>query len=69
MPAAMHPQTLLVYEMNGKPLPMEHGGPLRLIIPHKYGVKNIKRIGRLIYADRPPKDYWAEQGYDYYAGL
>jgi hypothetical protein len=69
LPAALHPQTLLCYEMNGQPLPLDHGAPLRLIIPHKYGVKNIKRIGKIAYVSQPPKDYWAEQGYDYYAGL
>lgn len=66
--AALHPQTLLCYEMNGKPLTSEHGAPLRLAIPVKYGIKNIKRIGTLTYTNERPADYWAEQGYDYYAG-
>jgi DMSO/TMAO reductase YedYZ molybdopterin-dependent catalytic subunit len=69
MEAALHPQTLLCYEMNGKPLTPEHGAPLRLAIPVKYGIKNIKRIGTLTYTNGRPADYWAEQGYDYYAGL
>jgi DMSO/TMAO reductase YedYZ molybdopterin-dependent catalytic subunit len=67
--SALHPQTLLCYEMNGKPLEPEHGAPLRLVIPHKYGIKNIKRIGVIRYDSGRPKDYWAELGYDYYAGL
>jgi DMSO/TMAO reductase YedYZ molybdopterin-dependent catalytic subunit len=69
MESALHPQSLLAYEMNGKPLEDRHGAPLRLVIPVKYGIKNIKRIGRIEYADIRPADYWAEQGYDYYAGL
>jgi DMSO/TMAO reductase YedYZ molybdopterin-dependent catalytic subunit len=69
MASAMHPQTLLAYEMNGKPLTDRHGAPLRLLIPVKYGIKNIKRIGRIEYTDKRPADYWAEQGYDYYSGL
>lgn len=69
MPSAMHPQTLLAYEVNDKPLPLEHGLPLRLIIPVKYGIKNLKRIGSISFSDRRPPDYWAEQGYDYYSGL
>jgi DMSO/TMAO reductase YedYZ molybdopterin-dependent catalytic subunit len=69
MPSALHPQSLLAYEMNGKPLEDRHGAPLRLVMPVKYGIKNIKRIGRIEYTNERPADYWAEQGYDYYSGL
>ncbi|HEY8133282.1 MAG TPA: molybdopterin-dependent oxidoreductase [Thermoanaerobaculia bacterium] len=68
MQSAMHPQTLLAYELNGQPLTWQHGAPLRLAIPVKYGIKNIKRIGTIRYADVRPADYWAERGYDWYAG-
>ncbi|MEO6333918.1 MAG: molybdopterin-dependent oxidoreductase [Pyrinomonadaceae bacterium] len=68
MPSMMHPQTLLCYEMNGAPLTMEHGAPLRLVTPTKYGIKQIKRIGRIVFTDVRPADYWAEQGYDWYSG-
>lgn len=69
MPSALQPQTLLCYEMNGAPLAIENGAPVRLRIPTKYGIKNIKRIGTITYTDQRPADYWAEQGYDWYAGL
>jgi len=69
MPSAMHPQTILAYEMNDKPLPLNHGQPLRLIIPVKYGIKNLKRIGSISFSNQRPRDYWAELGYDYYSGL
>ena len=69
MPSAQHPQTLLAWEMNGKPLEPGHGAPLRLVTPVKYGIKNIKRIGSIEYTDTRPDDYWAERGYDWYAGL
>jgi DMSO/TMAO reductase YedYZ molybdopterin-dependent catalytic subunit len=69
MESALHPQTILCYELNDKPLPMNHGFPLRLIIPVKYGVKNIKCIGTLYFSDQKPPDYWAERGYDYFSGL
>jgi len=65
----MHPQTLLAYEMNGAPLTPEHGAPLRLASPTKYGIKQIKRIGRIEFTNERPRDYWAESGYDWYAGL
>jgi DMSO/TMAO reductase YedYZ molybdopterin-dependent catalytic subunit len=69
MESAMHPQTLLCYEMNGEPLAAPHGAPLRLVIPVKYGIKNIKRIGSIQFTDQQPEDYWANEGYDWYAGL
>ena len=67
--SALHPQTLLCYEMNGADLTGAHGAPLRLVIPVKYGVKNIKRIGTIAYTAQRPQDYWANEGYDWYAGL
>lgn len=69
MPSAMHPQTILAYEMNGNPLTLEHGAPLRLIIPVKYGIKNLKRIGTISFSNSRPGDFWAKHGYDYYSGL
>ena len=68
MPSILHPQTLLAYEMNGAPLLPEHGAPLRLASPTKYGIKQIKRIGRIEFTADRPKDFWAEQGYDWYSG-
>jgi len=67
--SALHPQTILCYEMTGQPLPANHGAPLRLIIPVKYGVKNLKRIGKIHFSNTRPRDYWFERGYDYYCGL
>ncbi len=69
MASAMHPQTLLCYEMNGTPITLEHGAPLRLAIPVKYGIKNIKRVSTITYTNERPADYWAKEGYDWDAGL
>ena len=69
MQSAMHPQTMLAYELNGSPLSNAHGAPLRLLIPVKYGVKSLKRIGTVQFTDERPSDYWAERGYDWYLGL
>lgn len=68
MPSAVQEQTILCYEMNGAPLPLNQGYPLRLIIPVKYGVKHLKRIGIMYFSNSKPPDFWAERGYDYYAG-
>ena len=67
--SALHPQTLLAYEQDAKPLEERRGAPLRLAIPVKYGIKNIKRIGLIKYMNDRPGDYWAEDGYDWFAGL
>jgi DMSO/TMAO reductase YedYZ molybdopterin-dependent catalytic subunit len=67
--SVLHPQTLLVYEMNDRPLNWHHGAPLRLAIPVKYGIKNIKRVATIRYTDIRPPDFWAERGYDWYAGM
>ena len=64
-----HPQTLLVTEMMGGPLTQYHGAPLRLLMPLKYGYKQIKRIALISYTKSKPDDYWTKLGYDWYAGL
>ena len=69
MQACMHPQSLLVTEMAGRPLGQWHGAPLRLHMPIKYGYKQIKRIGLIAYTDMRPDDYWTKLGYDWYAGI
>ena len=65
----LSPQTMLAYEMNQAELGVQNGAPLRLVIPSKYGIKNIKKIGRIFFSDIRPPDYWAEEGYDWFAGL
>ena len=69
MDSMLHSQTLLALEMNGLPLTAAHGAPARLVIPIKYGIKSLKKIGKIFFSDTRPRDYWAERGYDWYAGL
>jgi DMSO/TMAO reductase YedYZ molybdopterin-dependent catalytic subunit len=66
---AQHPQTLLATHLNGKPLTVEHGAPLRLLVPVKLGLKNIKAITRITYTKDEPPDYWAKRGYSRYDGI
>ncbi|WP_433963419.1 molybdopterin-dependent oxidoreductase [Tunturiibacter gelidiferens] len=66
---AQHPQTLLATHLNGKPLTVEHGTPLRLLAPVKLGLKNIKAITRITYTKDEPPDYWAKRGYSRYDGI
>jgi len=66
---AQHPQTLLATHLNGEPLTVEHGAPLRLLVPVKLGLKNIKAITRITYTKDEPSDYWAKRGYSRYDGI
>jgi DMSO/TMAO reductase YedYZ molybdopterin-dependent catalytic subunit len=60
---ARHPQTMLTIHFNGQPLTVDHGAPLRLLVPVKLGLKNVKAITRITYVAEGPRDYWAERGY------
>ena len=66
---ARHPQTLVATHFNGQPLTVDHGAPLRLLVPVKLGLKNVKAITRITYSAEEPKDYWAERGYSRYDGI
>jgi hypothetical protein len=66
---AQHAQTLLATHLNGKTLTLEHGAPLRLLVPVKLGLKNIKAITRITYTKDEPPDYWAKRGYSIYDGI
>jgi DMSO/TMAO reductase YedYZ molybdopterin-dependent catalytic subunit len=61
--AKLH-DVMLAYEMDGKPLPREHGAPLRLIIPEMYGYKNVKWLEGINLVAKPEDGYWEQLGYD-----
>jgi DMSO/TMAO reductase YedYZ molybdopterin-dependent catalytic subunit len=61
--AKLH-DVLLAYEMDGKPLPREHGAPVRLVIPEMYGYKNVKWVSRIDLVTQPQDGYWEQLGYD-----
>jgi DMSO/TMAO reductase YedYZ molybdopterin-dependent catalytic subunit len=70
MPTALHPQTLLCYEMYETPLTREHGAPLRLTIPTKIGYKQAKYLTDLKVTHVLEKiGYWEDQGYSDFYGL
>jgi DMSO/TMAO reductase YedYZ molybdopterin-dependent catalytic subunit len=64
MQQALLHDVMLAYEMDGKPLPREHGAPLRLIIPEMYGYKNVKWLERINLVARAEDGYWEQLGYD-----
>jgi sulfite oxidase len=60
---ALHPDTLLVTEMNGAPLPHEHGGPLRLLVPRWYGMASVKWLTRIEVRTRPFTGHFQTERY------
>jgi DMSO/TMAO reductase YedYZ molybdopterin-dependent catalytic subunit len=70
MATALHPQTLLCYEMYEQPLTREHGAPLRLQIPTKIGYKQAKYLTELKLTHVLDKvGYWEDQGYSWFYGM
>jgi DMSO/TMAO reductase YedYZ molybdopterin-dependent catalytic subunit len=70
MATALHPQTLLCYEMYGRPLTREHGAPLRLTIPTKIGYKQAKYLTEMSVTNVLQQvGYWEDQGYSEFYGL
>ncbi len=59
----LKPRVLFAYEMNDGPLPPEYGGPLRLLMPSKYGYKSVKTIMRLEFLEKGGTGYWSKYGY------
>ena len=59
----MDPRTLLVYGMNGQTLPVEHGFPLRIYIPDRYGMKQPKWIERITAIGEEGSGYWVVRGW------
>ena len=69
---AMHPLTLIATGLYGQPLPNQNGAPIRLVVPWKYGFKNITAIVRITLTDTQPACTWnkmAPQEYGFYANV
>jgi DMSO/TMAO reductase YedYZ molybdopterin-dependent catalytic subunit len=70
-----HPQTLLAYELNGKPLPVANGAPVRLRTERQLGYKQAKYVQRIELVESfahiggGKGGYWEDQGYNWYAGI
>jgi sulfoxide reductase catalytic subunit YedY len=69
---AMHPLSLLATGLYGKTLPPQDGAPVRLVVPWKYGFKNIKSIVKITLVDKEPTTTWnksAPDEYGFYANV
>jgi methionine sulfoxide reductase catalytic subunit len=72
MDEAMHPLSLLVTGLYGKPLPNQNGAPLRLVVPWKYGFKGVKAIVKISFLADQPRTTWnvaAPNEYGFYANV
>ncbi|MBI3431183.1 MAG: molybdopterin-dependent oxidoreductase [Hydrogenophilales bacterium] len=75
MDDAWHPQTLLAYELNDEPLPIENGAPIRVRVERQLGYKMAKYVMRIELVERLDHiaggkgGYWEDQGYEWYAGI
>jgi DMSO/TMAO reductase YedYZ molybdopterin-dependent catalytic subunit len=67
--STMHPQTILAYAWNDRPLMMNHGAPLRLYSPIKLGYKLTKYLTKMTFTRDRPGGYWEDQGYPWFAGI
>ncbi|WP_069807420.1 sulfite oxidase-like oxidoreductase [Vulcanisaeta thermophila] len=61
--ALMEDTSIVAFAMNGKILPREHGYPLRLVVPSRYGWKSAKYLGQLVVMDENERGYWELLGY------
>jgi DMSO/TMAO reductase YedYZ molybdopterin-dependent catalytic subunit len=72
---AYHPQTILAYNLNGKPVPIANGAPLRLRVERQLGYKHAKFVMRVelvesyAHLGRGKGGYWEDRGYSWYAGI
>ena len=72
---ALHPQTILAYELNGRPLPVANGAPLRLRVERQLGYKHAKYVMRIEVVENLNSiqggkgGFWEDRGYEWYAGI
>ena len=57
------PDVIVAYEMYGKPVSREHGGPVRLVVPQMYGYKSLKWLSGIRVVDRVEPGFWEQNGY------
>ncbi|MGB7472183.1 MAG: sulfite oxidase-like oxidoreductase, partial [Candidatus Acidiferrum sp.] len=62
----LRPNVLFAFEHDGEPLAAEHGGPLRLIVPHLYAWKSVKWVRGFMLLDHDRLGFWERNGYHAY---
>ncbi len=68
MATALHPQTIMAFDWDGRRLPPKYGYPMKIRIPTKLGFKNPKLVTAMFVTNEYPGGYWEDKGYNWFSG-
>ena len=69
MATALHPQTIMAFQLSDQTLPTKYGFPFKIRIPTKLGFKNPKFVTTIYVTDKPPRGFWPDRGYNWFSGI
>ncbi len=69
MATALHPQTIMAFQLSDQTLPVEYGFPFKIRIPTKLGFKQPKFVTALYVTNRNPGGFWVDRGYNWFSGI
>lgn len=69
MPTALHPQTIMAFQLSDQVLPTEFGFPFKMRVPTKLGFKNPKWVTAITVTNRQPSGFWVDRGYNWFSGI
>ena len=68
MATALHPQTIMAFELSDQTLPYEYGFPFKMRVPTKLGFKGPKWVTALYVSNNRPRTFWTDRGYNWFSG-
>ncbi len=69
MPTALHPQTIMAFQLSDNILPVKYGYPFKIRIPTKLGFKQPKFVTAIYVTNRNPGGFWVDRGYNWFSGI
>jgi DMSO/TMAO reductase YedYZ molybdopterin-dependent catalytic subunit len=69
MPTALHPQTIMAFQLSDRILPTKYGFPFKIRIPTKLGFKQPKFVTAIYVTNRNPGGFWVDRGYNWFSGI
>lgn len=69
MPTALHPQTIMAFQLSDNILPVKYGFPFKIRIPTKLGFKQPKFVTAIYVTNRNPGGFWVDRGYNWFSGI